>query len=240
MHSRRRSLIVGGLAACVLVAAAGSAAGAPGGGKTRAHPRPDVYAGMTDEQIVAFDQRGAAEHVDKVAEYVAAHRADLESSLGSLRVVEPLVLLRSMGSSLPAVIDAAVAAVYGRVVSVRVETTGALVSRVVILDVGKHGATSLAAGDTIDLTQTAHVDLDQNDRPVLAASPELPALLPGRSGIYFLSQPGTTGGFAVTGLGSTLPVADGAIVSADAEVQSWAGGRSPAALMREIRKAARE
>lgn len=218
MQSRRRGVVVGGFALCALVAAGGvAAAGVPGHGTTTTQP-------------------GA----DKVGEYIAAHRADLESSLGSLPVVEPLVLLRSMGSSFPAVVHNAAAAIYGRVVSVRVETTGALISTVEILDVGKRGRTNLTTGDTVDLTQTAHVDLDGNERPVLAEPPEAPALLAGETGIYFLSRSGSTGGFAVVGLGSTLPVVNGAIASADATVQAWVAGRSPASLMSAIRKAAQE
>jgi hypothetical protein len=239
---RPRSVIFGALAACALVAAAVGVAiaGVPEGAPSKTQAGPNVYTGMSDDEIIAVDRRSAADHATQVREYIAAHRADLESSLSLLPVAESAALLRPLGANLPEVVDNSVAAIYGRVVSVRVDATGALVSTVEIFDVGKRGTTNLTTGGTVDLAQTARVDLDEHGRPELVVPSPAPALLVGETGVYFLSRSGTAGALAIVGLGSTFPVVDGVIAAPDATVPSWVDGRSPASLLTEIRKDAQE
>ena len=153
--------VVIGLAACG-AAKPGFTAPADAGAANKSVGGPNVYAGMSDEEILAYDQKVAADHERQLAAYVVAHRSSLENSLGTLPVREPLASMRALGPTLPDAVLTASVAILGHVDSVSIADDGSITGHVRVDDVGKHGDSGIASGQVIDVHQIAHLDLEHS------------------------------------------------------------------------------
>ena len=119
-----RASLVAAIAAAVAAAAVTAAMGIGPASVDKTVEVPNVYEGMSDEEIWAYDQQAAGERERELRDYIIAHRAELESSLGSLPIRELLASMEAVGPTVAAAVNTADAAIYGHVVSVSIRDDG--------------------------------------------------------------------------------------------------------------------
>jgi hypothetical protein len=237
ISKRARLALVAAASAAVVVGAVGAAAGAGPTVGDKAEVGTNVYAGMSDDEILAYDQKAAQSRAQQLKGYIVAHRSELEASLATLPVREALALVRAYGPTLDATVATADTAFGGDVISVSLGDDGSVIGHVKVTSVGKRGDTSISVGQITDIQQAVHLDLESGV-PVLIAPPGLVPIVTGQVGVYFLTQSdaGLTASFA----GAVLPVRDGIVHAPSVPIQKQVDGRAVADLMANVKSLANE
>jgi hypothetical protein len=226
----KKAGVVGSVAAVIVAVIVGATA--ESGSAVVDETGSNVYAGMSDDEVLAYDQQAAAAQEEEVKAYLLAHRSELEDSLPTLPVRELLAHMRAFGPTLAETVETADAAIAGRVASVSIGDDGSITAHLEVTEVGKRGRTEVAQGQIIDVHQVAHLELDRGS-PVVVAPEGIPLLAAGQKGVYFLTR--FDSGLAASYAGAVLPVRNETVAAPVIPIRAQVDGRSSADLIATVR-----